>query len=119
MVAYRPFFWSAACAAFVCERQRSHWLRRGLFGRKNRVIYNGVDVEHWQPVQAAALRRVLGFDEGDYVVGLSAGLRPQKNPGQLVRPVAQLVRRGVPARALFIGGGPPRAAGESMSRTPR
>jgi len=116
MIAYRPFFWSAACAAFVCERQRSHWLRRGLFGRKNRVIYNGVDVEHWQPVQAAALRRVLGFDEGDYVVGLSAVLRPEKNPVQLVRAIAELIRRGVPARALFIGDGPQRAAVEAMAR---
>src|SRR5258708_21417687 len=93
MAAYRPFSGSAACAVFVCERQRSHWLRRALFGRKNRVIYNGVDVEHWKPVQAAALRRVLGFDEGDYVVGLSAVLPPGKNPVQPVRALAQLIRR--------------------------
>jgi glycosyltransferase involved in cell wall biosynthesis len=119
MVAYRPFFWSAACAVFVCERQRRHWLARGLFGRRNRVIYNGVDLEHWQPVNAAALRRALGFAEDDYVIGLSAVLRPEKNPAQLVAAVAQLCRRGLPARALFIGDGPERAAVESAARALR
>jgi L-malate glycosyltransferase len=116
MLAYRPFFWSAACAVFVCERQRRHWLRRGLFGRKNRVIYNGVDLEHWQAVNAAPLRRALGFAEDDYVIGLSAVLRPEKNPVQLVEAVAQLCRRGVPARALFIGDGPERSNVEAASR---
>ncbi|HUQ74972.1 MAG TPA: glycosyltransferase [Burkholderiales bacterium] len=116
MLAYRPFFWSAACAVFVCERQRRHWLRRGLFGRKNQVIYNGVDLEHWQSVNAAPLRRALGFAEDDYVIGLSAVLRPEKNPVQLVEAVAQLCRRGVPAKALFIGDGPERPKVEDAAR---
>ena len=116
MAAYRPFFWSAACTVFVCERQRRHWLRRGLFGRTNRVIYNGVDLEHWQPVNATALRRALGFAEEDYVIGLSAVLRPEKNPAQLVEAIAQLCKQGLPARALFIGDGPERSAVEAMGR---
>ncbi len=120
MLAYRPFFWSAACAVFVCERQRRHWLRRGLFGRTNRVIYNGVDLEHWQPVNgemsASPLRHALGFAQDDYVIGLSAVLRPEKNPAQLVQAVAQLCKQGLPARALFIGDGPERGAVEAMAR---
>jgi glycosyltransferase involved in cell wall biosynthesis len=116
MLAYRPAFWSAACAVFVCEKQRRHWLKRGLFGRRNRVIYNGVDLEHWQPVNAAALRRALGFQPEDYVIGLSAVLRPEKNAVQLVEAVARLVQRGIPARALFIGDGPDRGAVQERSR---
>ena len=108
MLAYRPAFWSAACAIFVCERQRRHWLTRGLFGRRNRVVYNGVDLEHWQPGDATQLRRVLGFAPEDYVIGLSAVLRPEKNAVQLVDAVAGLVQQGLPARALFIGDGPER-----------
>jgi glycosyltransferase involved in cell wall biosynthesis len=108
MLAYRPAFWSAACAIFVCEKQRRHWLTRGLFGRRNRVIYNGVDLDHWQPVSSTALRRALGFAETDFVIGLSAVLRPEKNAVQLVDAVARLVQRGIPARALFIGDGPDR-----------
>jgi glycosyltransferase involved in cell wall biosynthesis len=116
MLAYRPFFWSAACAVFVCERQRRHWLARGLFGRRNRVIYNGVDLEHWQPGNGAAVRRALGFAHDDYVIGLSAVLRPEKNPAQLVAAMAELCKRGLPARALFIGDGPERATVESAAR---
>ena len=117
MLAYRPFFWSASCAVFVCERQRRHWLARGLFGRRNRVIYNGVDLEHWQSVNSTTLRRALGFAETDYVIGLSAVLRPEKNPTQLVEAVARLNRRGIPARALFIGDGPERERVQQASRT--
>lgn len=116
MLAYRPAFWSAACAVFVCERQRRHWLKRGLFGRRNRVIYNGVDLEHWQPVNATALRRALGFAPDDFVIGLSAVLRPEKNAVQLVDAVARLVQRGIPARALFIGDGPERGRVESRAQ---
>ena len=120
MLAYRPFFWSAACAVFVCERQRRHWLRRGLFGRRNRVIYNGVDLEHWQPangeMSAPALRKALGFGQNDYVIGLSAVLRPEKNPTQLVDALARLRKHGLPARALFIGDGPERGRVEARAR---
>jgi glycosyltransferase involved in cell wall biosynthesis len=84
MAAYRPLFWRSACAVFVCERQRRHWLARGLFGRRNAVIYNGVDLGYWQAVDAARLRRALGFADSDYVIGLSAVLRPEKNPAQLI-----------------------------------
>lgn len=108
MLAYRPFFWAADCAVFVSERQRAHWRRRGLFGRSNRVIYNGVDTEYWQPVSAP---------HQDFVIGMSAVLRPEKNPNQLVDAVAALRRRGVPARALFIGDGPLR--GEIEARAAR
>jgi glycosyltransferase involved in cell wall biosynthesis len=120
MLFYRPFFWSAACAVFVCERQRAHWRRRQVYGRRNEVIYNGVDTERWRPwggEDQAALRRALGLPEGDLVLGMSAVLRPEKNPEQLVEAVASLRLRGIPARALMIGDGEMRAAVEARART--
>ena len=112
MLAYRPLFWSAQAAIFVCEHGRRHWARRAVLGRRNEVIYNGVDLEHWRadPAAGAATRAALGFAPGDFVVGLSAVLRPEKNPVQLVEAVAELRRRGLPARALFIGDGAERSA---------
>ena len=92
------------------------WLVRGVFGRRNEVIYNGVDLEHWQPVDATALRRALGFAPSDYVIGLSAVLRPEKNPAQLIDAVARLRAIGLPARALYIGDGPERARVEARAR---
>lgn len=120
MAYYRPFFWSARCVVFVCERQRAHWRRRLVFGRRNEVIYNGVDTAHWRPWsgdEREALRGALGFGRGDLLLGMSAVLRPEKNPVQLVEAVASLRLRGVPARALFIGDGPMRAAVEERSLT--
>ncbi|MEA3195213.1 MAG: hypothetical protein QOD26_3546 [Betaproteobacteria bacterium] len=116
MLAYRPFFWAAERAMFVCERQMSHWRRRALFSRSNEVIYNGVDLEHWQAAPSTPMRGILGIGEKDFVIGLSAVLRPEKNPVQLVEAVAMLRRRGIPARALMIGDGEMRPAIEAAAR---
>jgi glycosyltransferase involved in cell wall biosynthesis len=119
MLVYRPFFWAADCAVFVCENQRSHWRRRQVFGRRNLVIHNGVDTEHWRPWSPEERRRLRGaleFAEGDFVIGMSAVLRPEKNHVQLVEALAMLRRRGVQARALMIGDGEMRGAVESRAR---
>ena len=82
------------------------------------MIYNGIDTGHWRMEEGARaiMRRALGFSEGDLVVALPAVLRPEKNPVQLVEAVALARRRGVPARALFIGDGPMRPAVEARAR---
>ena len=119
MLAYRPFFWTADRAVFVCEAQRKHWRARYVFGRRSEVIYNGVDTGHWQPwsgAERARLRGALGLAEADYAIGMSAVLRPEKNHLQLVEAIAMLRRRGTPARALMIGDGPMRPAIEERAR---
>jgi L-malate glycosyltransferase len=116
---YRVFFWSADRAVFVCERQREHWQRHKVSGRTNEVIYNGIDLEQWRPWgfdERRTLRRALGFADDDFVVAMSAVLRPEKNPLQLVEALAQLRLRGIPARALFIGDGPMRPQVEALAR---
>lgn len=120
MVFYRWFFWSADCAVFVSENQRRYWLRRGVLARRNRVIHNGVDLEEfrdrWSAEERAGLRRALGISDADYVIGLAALLRPEKNHLQLVDAVAALRERGIAARALMIGEGERRAAVEARAR---
>ncbi len=123
MLAYRPMFWAAERAVFVCEAQRRHWRARQVFGRETQVIYNGVDTEHWRPCPAGErerLRSALGFAEGDYAIGMSAVLRPEKNHVQLVEAIAMLRRRASgrsgSARALIIGDGPMRGAVEERAR---
>ena len=85
----------------------------GRSAARNRVIHNGVDPEHWRSPGAggarARMRRVLGLADADYVIGMCAVLRPEKNHLQLVEAIAQLRARGIPARALLIGDGPMRA----------
>ncbi len=120
MLVYRLFFWTADCAVFVCERQRRHWLRRGLWSRRSEVIYNGVDIEEFSatrdPAAREAMRGALGIPNSDYVIGMSAVLRREKNPVQLVDAVAGLRRRGIAGYALLIGDGEMRGAVEARAR---
>ena len=120
MLYYRPFFWAADCLVFICEAQRRHWLRRGVFSRRNELIYNGVDTEAFceslSPEERRSLRSTLGFSDDDFVIGISALLRPEKNHVQLVEAVATLRKMGRPARALMIGDGATRPMIEARAR---
>jgi glycosyltransferase involved in cell wall biosynthesis len=120
MLHYRPFFWTADSLIFVCENQRRHWLQRGVFSRRNVVIHNGVDTNEFcdrrTAEERAALRRALGFSGADYVIGMAAWLRPEKNHVQLVDAVAALRNMGIPANALMVGDGEMRGAIEARAR---
>ncbi|HJS37879.1 MAG TPA: glycosyltransferase, partial [Burkholderiales bacterium] len=120
MALYRPFFWSAACTVFVSERQRRHWRLRGVFSRRNDVIHNGVDIDAFcdlcGPAERARVRAAFGFAPSDYVIGMSALLRPEKNHVQMVEAVARLRGLGIPARALMIGDGEMRGAVQARAR---
>jgi glycosyltransferase involved in cell wall biosynthesis len=121
MLAYRPLFWLADCAVFVCESQCRHWSSRAVLSRRNEVIYNGVDSGEFRdrsvPEARDGLRRELGFSPGDYVIGISARLSPEKNPLQLVDAVAILRERGIAARVLMVGDGRMREAIQSRARS--
>lgn len=120
MLAYRPLFWSADCAVFLCRRQWRYWRRRGLFARRNEVIYNGIDTDAFRDqssiTQREELRHRLGWCATDYVIGIPALLRVEKNHLQLLEAVARLRQLGIPARALLIGDGGQRGAIEQRSR---
>lgn len=120
MLYYRPFFWTADSLIFVCENQRRYWLRRGVFSRRNEVIHNGVDTKEFcdtsNPGERGLLRGRLGFSAADYVIGIAAWLRPEKNHVQLVDAVAALRNKGIPARVLMIGEGEMRGAVEARAR---
>ena len=119
MLIDRPFFWGAARTIYVCEMQRRYWRVRGVCSRQNEVIHNGVDTQYFQDTASRYDRRVWreahGLSASDYVIGISAVLRPEKNHLQLVEAVAALRRTGIPARALIIGDGPMRGAIEARA----
>jgi glycosyltransferase involved in cell wall biosynthesis len=120
MIACRPFFWAADCAVFVCGRQRAYCRRRGIFARRNEVVYNGIDTRTFSNAHGAEevsrLRQRFGLRDRDFVIGISAWLRPEKNHVQLVDAVSRLRRARIPARALMIGDGESRGAVEDRAR---
>jgi glycosyltransferase involved in cell wall biosynthesis len=119
MLAYTPLFRTADDLVFLCEAQRRHWQQRGLGARHVHRIYNGVDLQHFDPeaVAAAALavRRRLGWSADDRVVAVCAVLRPEKAHHLLLQAAAQLAARGQCWKLLLIGDGPMRAQIEAQA----
>jgi glycosyltransferase involved in cell wall biosynthesis len=73
------------------------------------TIYNGVDTHEFRPPQSeerAAARARLGFGATDFVVGMIAGLRPEKNHDVLLAALRLLAPEISDLRVLLVGGGP-------------
>jgi glycosyltransferase involved in cell wall biosynthesis len=68
-----------------------------------RVVYNGVDVERFRPGARAPTRQSLGLRSDEYVVGMFASFKPQKNHEMALRAFAQLASRLSTARLLLVG----------------
>ncbi|PNG24746.1 glycosyltransferase [Methylocella silvestris] len=93
---------------FVSSKQRDYWRRRLLFCWRAWVVRNGVDVRRFSSIDLAtreSARRRLGFNDRDFVVGLSASFRKEKNHSQLVESLAALITGKIPAKLLFLGDG--------------
>lgn len=112
-----PIFSRIDGLIFISENQRRFWLGRGMSPRRQATIINGVDIERYSPRERtshrAETRARLGLRDEDYVIGLSAVFRPEKNHLQLMDAVARLRDEGVKAKVLLIGDGPMRAAIEA------
>lgn len=72
-------------------------------------IYNGVDTELLrppEPAEASRARRVLGFLDDDFVVGMVANFRPEKNHDVLFAGALEAKREIPELKLLLVGGGP-------------
>lgn len=98
---------------YVSHAQRNYWRARGLRARRDVVIQNGVDTEHFtdrlSDAQRAQARAEFGFAPDDYVIGLCASLRAEKAHEDLLLALHRLRQAGIPAKALLIGEGPMRS----------
>ena len=95
---------------YVCNAQRDYWEKRGLRARAVSVIYNGIDIDRYNaenvPQSRNEAKSMLGLAPSDYVIGLTAAFRPEKNHTQAVDAVLALRARGIPAKLLLVGDGP-------------
>jgi glycosyltransferase involved in cell wall biosynthesis len=72
-------------------------------------IYNGVDTVKFSPPrasEAALARKRLGFSDSDYVVGMVAAFRPEKNYDTFFEGVVKAMPVIPSLKVLAIGGGP-------------
>jgi glycosyltransferase involved in cell wall biosynthesis len=115
---YRRTFRQFDLLIYVSRNQQAYWRRKGLRARRDAVILNGIDCDHFRDVYSAAdktaVRARYGFTDSDYLVGICAALRPEKAHGDLIQAIALLHARGIAARCLIIGDGPRRAQIEAQ-----
>jgi glycosyltransferase involved in cell wall biosynthesis len=94
------------------------WLTAlGIQQERVSTLPNAVDPDRFAPSRSERelARARLGFD-GQPVVGFVGSLRPWHGTRSLVRAVALLHRRGLPARLLVVGDGPERSAVEALAQ---
>lgn len=73
-------------------------------------IYNGVDTTWFLPPLTAddksRAKRAAGFEDGDFVVGMVAGFRPEKDHAMFFDAMLEMMSSRPNVRALAVGGGP-------------
>jgi glycosyltransferase involved in cell wall biosynthesis len=108
-VVNRHFFPWSTHVVFVSEVQRTYFRDRGVRARSDEVIHNGVDLAAFSGdsfhQRGKVLRRELGLLDGELVVGICAGFRPEKRHVDLLQAVARLAQRGIAYKVLCIGDG--------------
>jgi L-malate glycosyltransferase len=83
--------------------------RDGIDPKKIVRIYNGVDCERFSPPSAEeriTQRTILGFHPDDFVVGIVAGFRPEKNHSGFFTAVRAAVEFIPTLKVLAVGAGP-------------
>ncbi|MCU7878591.1 MAG: glycosyltransferase [Candidatus Thiodiazotropha sp. (ex Lucinoma borealis)] len=111
---YRFFFNHSDRIIYVSTTQRAYWESRGLRRDLATVIHNGVDTGYffnqYNCNEISALRKRYNFDSNDFLVGICAALRPEKQHEDLIKAIALLKLEGISAKCLVIGDGPRRAS---------
>ena len=91
----------------VTEAIRGQCVAAGLLPPQHIVtLPGGADAEAYQPAPAnPEIRRALGGDAGHPLIGMVAGLRVMKGHRVVIEAAAQLARRGIRPRIVFVGRG--------------
>lgn len=119
---YRPFLRRFDAIVYGCELQRTQWRAHlGSLHARSTVIYNGIDVEHFAPIEDAAqamtARQSFGISPHAFVVGSVGRLTPAKNQTVLIEAIAELRRRSIDAHLLLVGDGSMREELQKRAQT--
>jgi FkbM family methyltransferase len=90
---------AVGCSSSACATSQARMRPR----RRTYVAYPGVDAGE-EPEDGRALRAELGIRSDSWVIGVVGRLQPWKRQDRVIRAVAQLRARNVPAVGLVVGG---------------
>ena len=105
----------------VCDKQREHWSRKYPYlAVKIVAIHNGIDLERFRDdiskEEKARIKATLGTREGELLVAMVAGFRPEKGHEYALRALKMTLDRGRKARLVLIGDGEERSFLERLAR---
>ena len=116
--AVRCFLYRLASRLIVVSRELETLLRRKYLLRASHItrIPNGIDTSYYapDPVDRQRIRKTLGFEDNNVVVGFSGRLDPIKNLGFLLSIFTYCIREHPYLRLLIVGDGPERRRLETL-----
>lgn len=109
--------WGHAVIA-VSDAVKSSLVTAGVSEKKIRVIHNCVPLNRFDPlsVDAYAVRKELGINPTDIIVGAPGKLHRDKGVFELLYSIARLAKRYPFLKVLFVGSGPERDNLESEAQ---
>jgi glycosyltransferase involved in cell wall biosynthesis len=107
---YVPIMRRCARVIAVCDSQREHWLKKYPFLTERIVtVHNGIDTNHFIDDLADEtknkFRRELSIRNGELVIGMVAGFRPEKNHEEVFVAFSRLAQQNLPVKLLLVGDG--------------
>lgn len=92
-------------AWFSCSEFNA-WQVRSRYKKYPKVIYNGVDVNQFKPIDTDnELKRKLGVAHDEVLFGFAGRIEGWKGLSVAIKAMAEPVMRNVPARLLIVGNG--------------
>jgi glycosyltransferase involved in cell wall biosynthesis len=107
---YKTEKWLSGRADLIianADQVRDDAVARGLPAERMAVVYNGIDVERMRPGRESGMRvrRSLGIEETDFVIGIVARLDPMKDHETFLRAAAGHLQDQPDARFVCVGQG--------------
>lgn len=108
----------ADCVIANSHKGKKDALGRGVSNNCFRVVPNGIDTDRFTPAieSGRELRKAWGAADTDIVIGVVGRLDPMKGQGLVLDAAQSVLDEGVPARFVFVGGGPMADMLESEAR---
>jgi glycosyltransferase involved in cell wall biosynthesis len=82
----------------------------GMASERVEVVLNGIDNDYQDLAEAVDLRQLLGLGPRDFIAITVGSLIHRKGIDLLIRALAWLVHRDIPAHLVIVGDGPEKAA---------
>lgn len=91
---------------FVSERLRRFFIQyKAISEKKMEVVYNGVDINKFNNVKSESLRKELGLNKEDIIIGSVGNIRPAKGYNFLLMAAAELKKRNFNYKFVVVGEG--------------